>query len=1118
MNAKYPWIFVVLFLLLAFFLLNPQPSYAQEDEGGVATQTFTLRNAGVQSAGMAASTDLCTVTAELRWYKTKKVKVMYHWQHCTATPTVYWELASIQNASGAFVLDTDTGLTTVYYKTWPDLKTGDRITLHTWLNDAPQPDVVTEYKEVAPIWVKIHTRQDSAGACFQFTGHVDPWGVFTAGDHSYVFALSTQDWETPWVAGPHQPTVDWHVQFYQDAQLTQLRTEYWFNNVANPCYTKPPVCEGVTLSLPNGSAIAEAGADVDVTIRGDGAQYRIVDQRGQVIAGPSATAQFKIHALPDVVYQGQVYGEQDGWTNSGCQFQYGKIARPVCHGITLQPSTAPLPLTGQQVQVTINGENGARYQIVAADGQVVAGPSEEPVLTFLALPAVQYQAQVYNETYGWTTDGCSFQYDQVAPPVCHGVTLNPPQTPIPATGQQVEVTVAGENASEYRIVDAQGTVVAGPSATPVLSLLVKPNIDYQAQLYQEGYGWTTSGCIFRYDELQSNPTCDRVELSIANGAIIPAAGAAVQVTVHGREVVEYRLMNVTTNVEVGAPSTNGVFTFHAMPHQRYQAQVRGTDGKWTTVGCEFGYVTPPPPPPVACQSLDLSVPNGAFIPRAGEDVVVTVHALNAIQYRIVGADGSMTEASADAILPFHALPAIGYQVQVVGVDGRWSTEGCQFSYQLKPVQPVTCTNVVLSVPNGAAIAAGGAEVAVTVSAQNATLYQIVDEHGQTMAGPGGDAHMQIHAMPHVRYQAQVANADQGWTTTGCDFTYTAERVAAQAFCELRASHYGDPGGRSQIKAWVKDQTTPVAIEKVRINWNQKGEVTYPTKRQAGPWFTNSEFTLLSRPEVFDVGFGYYKYEAWVYIAGIAEPAYCWGDGNAPDHDNVLPDPGPFAKPNPEGKLNRGNTPSRLPTVGRLPFDGGNGPDKVELILWAFEKEGRGINAKITAIANDGKPLARLGMSSVSAVAKFDGLNAREGIVYGFQIGEHGPWGPLFCPKPDNDPTTITVYWAAGGLTWLSDGNAYGDCWWLTVAAALNGWVTVDESVATYNALQPIIDWNGHRNLVFSLAQSRETGLGPRMQDAVIGLQAREWQGPVLPTTLPADFTQTVDAYRAAQAK
>lgn len=1041
MNAKYPWIFVALFLFVALLLITPRPLYAQDpghDGGVVASKTFTLRNSSVQSAqsGSANSSDLCNVTAELRWYKTKKVKVMYHWQHCTDTPTVYWELASIKRASGTFVIDTDTGLTTVYYKTWSDLKTGDRITLHTRINDRPQADVVTEFKEAAPIWVKLHTRQDSGGACFQFTGHVDPWGVFTAGDHSYVFALSAQDWETPWIAGPNQPTVDWHVQFYRDAALTQPRNEYWFNNVANPCYTPPPVtCDSITLSIPNGTPIAAAGVNVDVTIIGQhGSQYRIVDQAGQVVAGPSTAPQLQLHAFPDIVYQGQIYGEQTGWSNSGCQFQYGHMAVPFCHEVTLNPSA---------------------------------------------------------------------------------------ETPIPLTGQQVEVTVKGEQATQYRIVDDQGTVVAGPSDTALLSLLVKPDIVYQAQLYQEGYGWTTDGCTFKYTPLNdSQLSCERVDLSLPNESIIPADGANVQVTVNAIEAREYRLMNLTTNAEIVAPGANATFTFHALPNQRYQVQVRGTATAWTTVGCDFIYRLAPPPPPAACQNVDLQPLNGAFIPETGADVVVKVSALNAIQYRIVGTDGTLTEPGFAAVLYFHALPKISYQVQVLGVDERWSSEGCQFSYRLQQSVVLACTDVALSVPNGTAIAPSGTEVAVTVNGQNATRYQIVDEHGQTMAGPGGDAHMQIHAMPNVRYQAQVANDDQSWTTSGCDFGYTAEQKQeqAQAFCELRASHYGDPGGRSRIIAWVKDQPTPVAIEKVRINWNQKGEVTYPTKRQAGPWFTNSEFTLLSRPEVFDVGFGYYKYEAWVYIAGIAEPAYCWGDGNAPDHDNVLPDPGPFAKPNPAGKLDRGATPSRLPTVGRLPFDGGNGPDKVELILWAFEKEGRGVNAQITAIANEGKPLARLGMSSVSDVAKFDGLNAREGIVYGFQIGEHGPWSPLFCPAPDSDPTTITVYWAAGGLTWLSAGNAYGDCWWLTVAAALQGWVTVDESVATYNALQPIIDWNGHRNLVFSLAQSRETGLGPRMQDAVIGLQARDWQGPVVPTTLPADFNQMVEAYRAAQAQ
>ena len=1123
MNAKYPWIFVALFLFAALFLLNARPGYAQDEGEVIATQTFTVRNAVARSASAGDSDNLCTVTAELRWYKNKNVKVMYHWQNCTAAPTIYWELASIQTPSGSLVLNAKAGVETVYYKIWPALKSGDRITLHTWINDAPQADVVTEFKEGSPIWAKLHTRQDSGGACFQFTGHVDPWGVFTAGDKSYVLELGTADWATPWLVGPNERLVDWHVQFYRDAELTQLRNEYWFNKVANPCYSEPPKCDDITLSIPNGSTIPETGADVTVTIIGQNSdQYRIVNvTTGEVVAGPNANPQFNLHVQPDVVYQGQVYREGYDWTNNGCQFQYGKTPRPVCKGVTLNSSTDKLPPTGQPVQVTINGENASQYRVVnTTTGEVVAGPSADAVLTLQALPNVPYQAQVYSETYGWTTTGCQFQYGEVpTPPVCEGVTLNPASgSSIPFDGQQVDVTIHGKNASQYRIVDTQdGTVAAGPSTSNVFSFKARPGIVYQAQLYNERYGWTNEGCTFEYGTL-SIVGCNGVTLSIPKDSVIPIAGAELQVSIDAEGAVQYRILDTSTNSVVVGPSANQAFTLHVMPNVLYQAEVQDSDGVWFDAPrCAFSYEPPMPEP--RCEQIVLSIPNGAVIPQAGADVEVTVTGVNATQYRLVDNTGAtVVEPGPEPTLHFHALPGITYQVQVANDSGVWTTTGCQFGYN-KPAEQPTCTGVALSVPAGAVIAASGAEVDVTISGQNATLYQLVDAQGTKMAGPSADPHMHIHAMPDMRYQAQVANADHDWTTTGCDFTYTKEKeVVGQAFCELRASHYGDPGGRSRITAWVKDQTTPVTIEKVRINWNGKGDVTYPTKRQTGPWFTNSQFTLDSRPEVFDVGFGYYKYEAWVYIAGIAEPAYCWGDGNAPDHDNVLPDPGPFAQPNPEGKLDRGNTPSRLPTVGRLPFDGGNGPDKVELILWAFEKEGRGVDAKITASANEGKPLARLGMSSVSSVAKFDGLNAREGIVYGFQIGEHGPWSPLFCPKADNDPTTITVYWAAGGLTWLSDGNAYGDCWWLTVAAALNGWVTVDESVATYNALQPLIDWNGHRNLVFSLAQSRETGLGPRMQDAVIGLQAREWQGPVVPTTVPADFAQTVEAYRTAQAK
>jgi hypothetical protein len=1129
MNTKYPWILIPLFVFLSVFLVDVRPLSAQEPldaeaEGG-ASQVFTLRDTNVRSSSATANAQSCTLAAELRWYKRKDVRIIYHWQECSESYTVRWELASIRSASGAFALKGGSGKTTVYNANWPELRNGDTLTLHTWVNDVPQADVVTKYLGPSPIFARIYTRQDSGGACFQFVGRIDPWGVFTAGDYAYTLELNTEEWRTPWLVGPNEPTVDWRAQFYHDPQLTKLRSEYWFNNVPNPCYTPPPpvTCDSLTLSLPNGSAIAPDGADVAVTIVGQhGSQYRLVDERGNVVAGPSAEPTLQLHALPGIVYQGQLYGDQSGWTTTGCQFAYGVIARPACTGVTLSPTVDTLlPPTGQPAQVTINGENGAQYRLVDANGQVVAGPSDTLVLTFQALPNVQYQAQVYNATYGWTTSGCQFQYGLAERPLCEGVTLNPAAgSSIPFAGQQVDVTIHGQNASQYRVVDtADNTVVAGPSATNHFALPAKPGIAYQAQLYHELYGWTKEGCTFTYGTVQG-VSCQDIALSIPNNATIPAAGTDVDVMVKATGATQYRLVNQQSGAVVAGPSADAHFTLRVAPGVPYQAQVLDQDGLWSTVGCTFTYKTPPPLPSF-CQDLALSVPNGAAIPATGTAVTVTINAVNASQYRLVDNTGAVVAGpSPEVTLRFHALPGVLYQAQVVNNNDNatWTTSGCQFGYTLEPVQPAACTGVALSVPTGAAIAAAGQEVKVTIRAQNATRYQIVNAQGQTMAGPSGDAHLAFHAMPNVRYQAQVANAEDGWTKTGCDFTYTAEQVAVQAFCELRASHYGDPGGRSRITAWIKDQTTPVAIERVRINWNQKGEVTYPTKRQAGPWFTNSEFTLLSRPEVFDVGFGYYKYEAWVYIAGITEPAYCWGDGNAPDHDNVLPDPGPFAQSNPQDKLNRGATPSRLPTVGRLPFDGGNGPDKVELIFWAFEKEGHGTTAKITAIANDGKPLARLGMSSVSDVAKFDGLNAREGIVYGFQIGEHGPWSPLFCPAPDNDPTTITVYWAAGGLTWLSDGNAYGDCWWLTVAAAFNGWVTVDESVATYNALQPIINWNGHRNLVFSLAQSRETGLGPRMQDAVIGLQAREWQGPVLPTTLPTDFAETVDGYRVAQAK
>lgn len=1031
MNTKPSWLIVALVVLLSAFLINTQATYAQTEEEGVAQQLFALHTPSLARNAGNGSTQTCEVTAELRWYKKKLVRVRYHWQACAGTYTMRWALASVRTANGTFTIRNVAGELEVYKATWPELTTGDRLTLHTWIDDVQQADVITAYRESSPIWTKIHTRQDPGGACFQFTGHIDPWGVFTAGDHKYVFELNTDEWATPWVAGPNQPTVDWHVQFYKDAALTQLRTEYWFNQVPNPCYSGPPICNTIALSIPNGAALPEEGAAVDVTISGQrGSQYRIVDQQGNVVAGPSATPTFTFHALPNVAYQAQVYGEGYGWTTAGCQFAYNLVEPPVCLGVQLNPTeSTPIPMTGQIVQVTISGEHGSHYRVVnTQDGTVVAGPETSNVLSLSALPHVLYQAQLYHETYGWTASGCTFQY------------------------------------------------------MPVAAV-----------------------------------TCDAVELSIPNRSVIAADGAEVQVTIKARGAVQYRIVDQESGAVVANPSPHATFTLTVKPLVRYQGQVLDKEGNWTKVGCEFTYFKKPLVTVPFCESIALSIANGSTIPADGAAVVVTVTGVNATQYRLVDATGNIIAGPVnDNVLTFHAMPDITYQAQVANADDTWTTIGCQFKYIVNSSETLACQGVALSIPDKSAIAAGGTDVTVTIRAQGANRYQIVDSHGTVVSH--GTAHiLRLHAMPNTGYQAQVANDEQDWTTSGCDFSYRVE-AALQPFCELRAEHYGDPGGLSKINAWVAGQTAPLAIEKIEVNWDNQGSVIYPTKRQPGPWFTNTPFVLDSRPEVHDVGFGPYKFEAWVYVAGIDAPAYCWDTGNAPDHDNLLPDPGPFAQANPEGKFNRGNTPSRLPTVGRLPFDGGNGPDKVELILWAFEKEGHGVNARITAIANNGKPLARLGMASVSNQVKFDGLSARDGIVYGFQIGEHGPWSPLFCPKADSNPTTITVYWAAGGQTWLSDASAFGDCWWLTVAAALKGWVTVDETVATYNALQPIIDWHGHRNLVFSLAQSRETGLGPRMQDVVIGLQARQWQGPVIPSVVPADFQQVVDGYRTAQAK
>lgn len=948
MSSKwFTGIFGVLLVLFGVVVVNVNDVYAQDTAGTAevtVTQVFVVQSPADGMSAATAETSACQVTAELRWYRNKRIRVLYHWHSCSDTHQVDWALASIRNPSGNFTLDSDAGSHEVYDEQWDELQPNDAIRLSTWIDGFSQPTVATRYLDRAPVWPQIHTRADEGGACFQFTGHNDPWGVFTAGDQRHIFLLAEKDWETPWLTAPNQPLVDWHVALYGDQGLTRLRAEYSFHNVPNPCYKTPPAsCNGVTLSIADGTLI---------------------------------------------------------------------------------------PTTGAEVTVTVNGTHG----------------------------------------------------------------------------------------TQYRIVDEAGNVVAGPAAAPSLTLQALPNVTYQAQVYSESHGWTKEGCTFRYGAEQQRPSCTSVDLSIESEELISVDGTMVTATVHGENTTEYRIVANQDKVMAG-PSVTNQFEFHAMPDVVYQAQVRNENSDWTSEDCQFKYIkfvneTEPP----ACIDVIPSVMNGSAIPSAGRAIQVSVVGHNTTQYRVLDEKQSeVVPAQAASLLSLQVKPDITYQVQVANAGNEWKTSNsCELRYTTEVISLPACEGVILSVADRSRIPLAGTLVDTKIIAKNSTRYRIIDGSNQTVMAAGNGT-LTFHAIPDLLYVAEVASDTSEWlSSNACRFQYTqgAESVAS---CSLDPDHYGDPGGISRITAWIQgDEAKVVPITAVAVNWDNHGTVTYPTQKQAGPWVTTQPFELRSRPEVWDIGFGRYRFEAWVYVEGIQEPAYCWGVGDAPDHDNVTPDPGPFAKDNPEGKFNRGSEPSRLPTVGRLPFDGGNGPDKIELILWAFEKEGRGVNARITAIANEGKPLARLGMASVSDMVKFDGLPAREGIVYGFQIGEHGPWSPLFCSPADSNPTTITVYWGAGGMTWLSDGAAYGDCWWLTVAAALKGWVTVDETVATYNALQPIINWHGHQNLVFSLAQSRETGLGPRMQDAVIGLQAQDWQGPVIPATMPADFQQVVQDYRQPQ--
>lgn len=92
---------------------------------------------------------------------------------------------------------------------------------------------------------------------------------------------------------------------------------------------------------------------------------------------------------------------------------------------------------------------------------------------------------------------------EVAPqPACIGVELSLPQgSLIPPEGADITATINARNSDQFRIVDANGAVVAGPSASNVLTFPAMPGITYKGEVRSTTYSWTTTvRCEFAYRE------------------------------------------------------------------------------------------------------------------------------------------------------------------------------------------------------------------------------------------------------------------------------------------------------------------------------------------------------------------------------------------------------------------------------------------------------------------------------------------------------------------------------------------------------------------------------------------------------------------------------------------
>ena len=76
------------------------------------------------------------------------------------------------------------------------------------------------------------------------------------------------------------------------------------------------------------------------------------------------------------------------------------------------------------------------------------------VLTFRAMPDVDYQGQVRSDTHAWSNTGCALRYSEeiIQLPVCNDIVSVPGNgSQISPDGQDVAATITAENANQFRM-------------------------------------------------------------------------------------------------------------------------------------------------------------------------------------------------------------------------------------------------------------------------------------------------------------------------------------------------------------------------------------------------------------------------------------------------------------------------------------------------------------------------------------------------------------------------------------------------------------------------------------------------------------------------------------------